>query len=245
MSKKGPSAEEITRERLIELYSNTEASMEEIGNLFGVHHQTIARWLKYFNIPSKGRSRPGTTKRNTAPILANREWMKAQLDAGKMMKDIAAELGVKANAVSYWAKRHGLSNETKSESIKKALAKKYPGGRRGELASNWRGGRMRTNAGYIMVNAPDHPYARNGRVFEHRLVMEHYLGRYLEPDEIVHHKDGNKQNNTIENLELIHNGEHISAHFHASHEVIALRKRVAELEAEIAALRKRLGESDG
>lgn len=38
---------------------------------------------------------------------------------------------------------------------------------------------------------------RNGKKYdEHRLIMEEYLGRKLRPDEVVHHKDGNKQNNS-------------------------------------------------
>ena len=37
---------------------------------------------------------------------------------------------------------------------------------------------------------------------EHRVLMERHLGRKLEPWELVHHKDGNPQNNAIENLEL-------------------------------------------
>lgn len=62
-------------------------------------------------------------------------------------------------------------------------------------------------AGYIRVKT------ENGYVFEHRLVMSNYLKRELKPNEQVHHKDGNKTNNSIDNLELFNsNSEHIAFH---------------------------------
>jgi hypothetical protein len=68
--------------------------------------------------------------------------------------------------------------------------------------------------GYFFVTVPEHPYAtkRTGRVVLHRLLMENMVGRYLEPDEIVHHKDGNKHNNNPENLELVSKAEHARRH---------------------------------
>lgn len=74
----------------------------------------------------------------------------------------------------------------------------------GVLNPNWKGGKTRHKAGYIMVRVPAHPRAQNnsGYVFEHILVMEEFLGRFLEPGENVHHKNGQKDDNSIENLEL-------------------------------------------
>lgn len=68
--------------------------------------------------------------------------------------------------------------------------------------------------GYVKVKVPNHPAAnRRGQVSEHRLVMEHHIGRYLTGMEVVHHRDGNHANNAIENLVLCANAaEHGKLH---------------------------------
>lgn len=68
---------------------------------------------------------------------------------------------------------------------------------------NWRGGRTKHHAGYLMIHMPEHPRGGSkGYVFEHILVMEAALGRHLMSDENVHHRNGVRDDNRIENLEL-------------------------------------------
>lgn len=70
------------------------------------------------------------------------------------------------------------------------------------VRSNHKGYYMRQ--GYMVRLVTEHPFAdKRGYVLEHRLVMEHHLGRFLKPGEVVHHKDQDRLNNDIGNLELL------------------------------------------
>jgi hypothetical protein len=86
-------------------------------------------------------------------------------------------------------------------------------GNKGVKCPSWKGGRRLSNYGYVLLHMPEHPNARpDGYILEHRYVMSEYLCRPLDRSEHVHHKDGVKTNNDIDNLELINLGEHTRMH---------------------------------
>ena len=74
-----------------------------------------------------------------------------------------------------------------------------------EKNPSWKGGRTVTQHGYVLIKVgTEHHLADvRGYAYEHRLNAEQVLGRRLEKGELVHHIDGNRQNNDPTNLEVV------------------------------------------
>lgn len=86
---------------------------------------------------------------------------------------------------------------------------KAPGG---EMSANYAGGKYIDDKGYVRVLKTDHPKNIRGYAYEHRLVMEEYVNRYLEQWETVHHINEIKTDNRLENLFLCTHPEHSAIH---------------------------------
>lgn len=208
----------VTKEQLESVYSNTDVSISKARMSLGMTHKTFVKALKYHGLPIKGRQ-------SKYPELRDKKWLKDRyVNDQKSIKEIAMEIGATPGAVNSALRWIGLE----LRKSRAGLCIKYPNGRFGEDASNWQGGVRHRKQGYISIYKPDHPHTtKEGYVMEHRLVMEKHLGRILSPKELVHHINGNKSDNRIENLELISDqGTHTKEHFERSH-----RTELAELEA--------------
>lgn len=89
----------------------------------------------------------------------------------------------------------------------------------------WKGGIVIDSGGYRRVFMPSHPNTNSrGYILEHVLVMTEMLGRPLQSGEVVHHKDGNRLNNSKDNLRLMTRSQHTSHHRYLNTLSISNRK---------------------
>lgn len=91
--------------------------------------------------------------------------------------------------------------------------------KKAEKHPNWKGG-IAKYGGRIYIYNPIHPYAKKDNyILQSRLIMEKILGRYLLPEEVIHHKNKKKDDDRPENLMLFENvGKHTSFHFRRKNE---------------------------
>jgi len=107
----------------------------------------------------------------------------------------------------------------------------------------WKGGRRLNHDGYVLVSIPvDSEFLSMSHrankdsisyyVLEHRLVVAQWLGRCLEKDEIVHHKNGIRDDNMLDNLELLSSKHEHSPNKALEQRISNLENRIVQLEAE-------------
>lgn len=80
----------------------------------------------------------------------------------------------------------------------------------GPAHPHYRGGKSHDANGYVTLTSKEHGERLQMR--EHRVVMEQHLGRKLRRDEIVHHRNEDKSDNRIENLEVMTRAQHAKHH---------------------------------
>lgn len=238
----------LNAEQLNDLYCKQLMSSCQIAEIIGVHSTTILNRLKSYGItrrsPNDRQSlavKSGRRKPQFKLKLSRDELFDLYWKQNKTAKEIGKLCNVSENPVFRRMKRLDIPMRTAIEAkrLGRELGKYHNA--RGELACNWKGGRIICDGGYVRVKIqPDNLYHimtdQHNYVLEHRYIMAQMLGRPLEKWEQPHHRDGNKSNNTPSNLEL-RIGNHGKGASLKSYED-ELLKRLAELYEENESLKK-------
>jgi HNH endonuclease len=175
----------LPEEEIVRLHGEG-VSVTQLAAQFGVSRSVIIRRLH-----SRGITTDRRRRRQDIDIDELRERVAAGDSRARLRQHFDASDGTLQNVM----REHGLSTRWRTVTY------------RGKGHHSWRGGEHINTSGYRLVKAPE-GHERHGQigsqgyVLEHRLKMEEALGRRLESWEVVHHLNGDRQDNRLENLEL-------------------------------------------
>lgn len=155
---------------------------------------------------------------------------------GKTIREVANILGISTGSVYNYLHKFGIKtrepnkgflghthSKTAREKISKAHKGKAVSDKTKKKISEAHkisgiGHKKKRSDGYIAVYYPDHPKSNKaGYIMEHDLIMERMIGRHLKDDEVVHHVNGIKDDNRMENLILMKFKEHSGHHMKKRH----------------------------
>lgn len=178
------------------LYVDEQLGCTTIGRMFGCAANHVAYMLKAHGFAIRSRRERAalmTGERNPMFFACKTPEFRRKLSAAQKRRF--------ANGARPW--NTGLTLPNYNHMAGRLDKEKNP---------KWNGGRRTHCEGYISIRRPDHPSAVAGYVYEHRLIMERRLGRYLRSDEHVHHVNGDPTDNRSENLQLLSRRAHARAH---------------------------------
>lgn len=159
-----------------------------------------------------------------AGILTKEKLGELYFSKGMSFLAIARVYGCKNSNIAYYFRKYGLKGRSENGSFRGASpwnkgqrikdgtlkntlyieASKTMRRRYGKDHHNYKGGWIQARYKYICV--------AGRQVAEHRYLMEQFLGRQLSLNEVVHHRNGNRLDNRLENLELMTRAQHINHH---------------------------------
>lgn len=169
-------------------------------------------------------------------LVSEAELVELYIEKNMTMKQVAKELGVATSTVFNYIKKYGIKSRKthdypttdkqrevwrqigfngKGKHLSFETRKKISEARKVKGVGH---SKHRAD-GYVSVYYPSHPMAtKDGFVMEHHLVMEKHIGRHIEKDEVVHHINGIRDDNRLENLQLMTFKEHAALHMRMRHE---------------------------
>ena len=220
----------FTKEALYELHYLKNLGVVEIAKQYGCHCYTIRKAFDRFDIKPRGQIKRTDVKEVVDNVIelynefhsirvVSKKTGLGRKTISEMLKEKGVEVLSKEENAKYTWHNHKHPGIGKKGKLSPAYGHKMSAETREKLKPKWeamgnarRIGKKKTTGGYIEVYCPNHPSAYHGYVLEHRLIVEQNLGRLLSTDEYVHHINGEKTDNRIENLQLTNRSEHAKIH---------------------------------
>lgn len=182
------------KEWLYQKYWIEGLSLRKIAKLYEVNAEAVRYYMEKFKIKRRSKSEASLGERNPMWGTSKKGYWLGKKMSEKAKRKMSESMSGEKHPM--WGKHH-------SKEARKKMSKSHMGLQVGENHPNWKGGRYKSSDGYILIYNPKHPNATSqGYVFEHRLLLEKHLGRYLNLKERVHHINRKKDDNRNENFML-------------------------------------------
>lgn len=180
----------FTKEALIVLHYKDNLSVNEIAKIYNCNRDTVRLAMKRFGIIPRGKiKKPMSDDLKANLIMLYVEQRLSTREIGKI-------LGRSHDFVSRKLKEIGITVDDRITALQS------------DRNPDWKGGKT-TRCGYVQISSKSICEKKKS---EHQIVMENYIGRELHENEVVHHIDGNKKNNSILNLALMDRAAHARLH---------------------------------
>lgn len=200
----GKIASILTKDFLQREYVENRRYIKDISLEVGCSLNTVRNYLIKFGIPIESRYENRKTfsgSLNPAREVLTKEYLiEEYCIKNRSLTNIAREMNCATSLVREMLIKHGISITRKESS--------YCG-----EENNFFSGGITEDNGYLVIRMPYHRLANNrGYVRLHVILAEYFFGVEIQKDEIVHHKNEDKQDNRKDNLQIMKKKDHDRLH---------------------------------
>lgn len=196
--------------QVIHLYLNENKTIKQISEQLNLEYMSVKWHLEKIKIRKTLEQKRQLRGWITFTFEQEQEIVKKYTELGLNLRQISEIYNCKASLILATLKKYNIKTRTIGGKMPINLdGTPYISPNKEEGHPNWKGGRIVTDDGYIKIMSSERTASGRKRyILEHRFVMEQHLGRKLDINEHVHHINGIKDDNRLENLIIKKSSNH-------------------------------------